>query len=226
MNELSTTWRGSAFNCPSSSNGILVLNSTVGSEPCNNEMIIVRIIRRKDDNYTSQLNVILSSDLIGKSIECASYNGSHYITISNTTLDIRMWDDMYTHTSLPLILFTYMQLPNTAPFPPPDEVSIAQVNFGTKKVTLSWSPVALDYPAIHYNILASNCGSCPTTTNHTNVTCTDLPSDDSMCNFAIQTVVCGNITGNWSKPLTFNVTNTLMNEITSYKKGVLSIIRL
>ena len=41
-----------------------------------------------------------------------------------------------------------------------------------------------------YNILASNCGSCPTTTNHTNVTCTDIPTNGSTCTLAVQTVVC------------------------------------
>ena len=49
-------------------------------------------------------------------------------------------------------------------------------------------PVASDCPAIHYNINASNCGSCPTTTNHTTVTCTDVPTN-GMCTFAVQTVV-------------------------------------
>ena len=41
-----------------------------------------------------------------------------------------------------------------------------------------------------YDILASNCGSCPNTTNYTNVTCTDIPTNDTTCTFAIQTVVC------------------------------------
>jgi hypothetical protein len=110
-------------------------------------------------------------------------------------------------------------LSNTVPFPTPEAISLALVNFGRKEIMFSWSSVAPDCPSIHYNILASNCGSCPTTTNHTNATCTDLPSDDSMCNFAIQTVICGNITGKWSKPLTFNITETL-NKMTSSKKGV------
>ena len=104
-------------------------------------------------------------------------------------------------------LFVYAYtLFNVGPFPPPNAISLALVNFGPKEITFSWNPVAPDCPAIHYNILASNCGSCPTTTNHTNVTCTDVPTDDIMCSFAIQTAFCGNITGNQSKPLTFNTT--------------------
>ena len=71
----------------------------------------------------------------------------------------------------------------------------------SRELTFSWSPVVPDCPAIHYNILALNCGSCPTTTNHTNVTYTDVPTNDSICTFAVQTVVCGNIAGNISDPL-------------------------
>ena len=107
------------------------------------------------------------------------------------------------------VFINFIDIPNAVPFPPPDEISLALVNFGRKEITFSWSPVAPDCPyIIYYNILASNCGSCPTTTN---VTCTDLPDDDSMCSFAIQTVVCGNITGNWSKSLTFKTASTLLN---------------
>ena len=72
----------------------------------------------------------------------------------------------------------------------------------------SWSPVAPDCPAIHYNILASNCGSCPTTTSHTNVTCTDVPIEqNSFCTFALQTVVCGNITGILSNPISVSLSD-------------------
>ena len=65
-------------------------------------------------------------------------------------------------------------------------------NLTSNTIIFTWHPVAPDCPAIHYNILASNCGSCPTTTNHTNVTCTDVPTNSSMCTFAVRTVVCGN----------------------------------
>ena len=85
-----------------------------------------------------------------------------------------------------------------------------------KQLPFSWSPVATDCHAIHYNILASNCGNCPTTTNHTTVTCTDVPNNDNVCNFAVQTVVCGIITSNFSDPISINtcifyptVTNTV-----------------
>jgi hypothetical protein len=71
-----------------------------------------------------------------------------------------------------------------------------------KEFIFSWSPVA---PAIHYNILASNCGICPTTTNHTNVTCTDVSLNGTVCTFAVQAVVCGNITGSASDPISIHL---------------------
>ena len=87
-----TIWRGSAFNCASSGNEITLLNSSVGDETCNSGMISGRVIKHERNNYTSQLNVIFSTDLIGRIIECASDNGSQ-IAIFNTILDMRMCMD-------------------------------------------------------------------------------------------------------------------------------------
>ena len=87
-----TIWRGSAFNCDSSGNEIILLNSSDDDETCNGGMITGQVIRREGNNYTSQLNVVFSSDLIGRTIECASDNGSQ-ITVFNTILNIRMCMD-------------------------------------------------------------------------------------------------------------------------------------
>ena len=84
------------------------------------------------------------------------------------------------------------------PFPLPEIPSLSVVDLELGEITFMWSPVAPDCPAISYNIIASNCGSCPTNTNHTNITCVDIPTDDTTCVFAVSTVVCGNITGNVS----------------------------
>ena len=91
MSGLGTIWRGSAFNCDSKGNEIFLLNHS-HKGTCNGGMITGRVIRRENDNYTSQLNVILSSELIGRVIECASYSGSQNpIGIFNTILDICTW---------------------------------------------------------------------------------------------------------------------------------------
>ena len=109
-----------------------------------------------------------------------------------------MWADLYQYTN-PMIIITVLacMLLTAVPFPPSDAISIALGDFGLNEITFSWNPVAPNCPAVHYDILASSCGSCPTTTNHSKVTCTDIPTDGSMCLFAI-TVICGDITGNVS----------------------------
>ena len=82
---------------------------------------------------------------------------------------------------------------------------MSNADFVSRKLTFSWSIVSTDCVAlIHYNIQASNCGSCPTITNHTNATCTEVPTNVTTCMFAIQTVVCGNIT--WSVEIITNNT--------------------
>ena len=91
----------------------------------------------------------------------------------------------------------------TGPLSPPNQLYVyynISNESSLRELTFNWSSVAPDCPTIHYNILASNCGSCPTTTNCTTATCTDIPIDGSVCTFAVQTVVCGNITGNRSNP--------------------------
>ena len=89
---------------------------------------------------------------------------------------------------------------------PPNKLYISTANFVSRRLRFSWSPVASGCPVIHYNILASNCGSCPTTTNHTNVTCTDVPTENSVCTFAIQTVLCGSLVGDKSDPVIVTTT--------------------
>ena len=95
----------------------------------------------------------------------------------------------------------------------------------------SLSPVAPDYQIIHYNIMASNCGSCPTTTNHTTVTCSDLPTEqNTFCTFALQTVICGNITGILSNPINVSLSasnlweDIVIRSTVSYQKCPLEVI--
>jgi hypothetical protein len=76
--------------------------------------------------------------------------------------------------------------------PSPDKVHINEVGFHPNQLTFQWNSVAPECSTVHYNILASNCGSCPTTTHHTNVTCTDVPINGGICTFAVSIVVCEN----------------------------------
>ena len=106
------------------------------------------------------------------------------------------------------------------PFLPPQEVTINLINLGSRQLIFSWNVVAPDCPAIHYNILTSNCGTCPTTTNHTNAICTDVPIDqDIFCTFVLQTVVCRNITGTLSNPIWVLLSNARLRDGTIIDRG-------
>ena len=67
----------------------------------------------------------------------------------------------------------------------------------SRTISFTWNPFNISMcPAIPYNILTSNCGSCPTTTNHTAVTCTEVPIDATYCSFALIPTICGGISPN------------------------------
>ena len=82
MGGLGTVWSGTAFDCENSANGMVLLHSRFGlsdrdyTKTCNNGAISGRGVTASDSFYTSQVNVTISRDLIGKTIECAHYGGS------------------------------------------------------------------------------------------------------------------------------------------------------
>ena len=73
------------------------------------------------------------------------------------------------------------------PFSPPSNIHISKADFFSRALTFKWSPATSDCSSNNYTILSSNCGSCPTTTTNTTVTCTDVYSDGGVCTFAVQT---------------------------------------
>ena len=71
-----TLWNGTAFNC-----AIILLHhyylSTDGAiGSCNNGTIVGRSLSVEGNNYTSQLNVTVTSDTAGETIMCFHYNGN------------------------------------------------------------------------------------------------------------------------------------------------------
>ena len=70
----SSLWRGTAFNCPTSSNGISLrhsLFSTSGATgTCNNGAITAESVGVVDNCYTSRLMVTVSSELNETTVEC------------------------------------------------------------------------------------------------------------------------------------------------------------
>ena len=72
----STVWRGSAFDCRN--NDISLIHSRFESGTatgeCNNGSIVGQSIKVEGNCYTSQLNITVSSDMIGKNIDCVHDN--------------------------------------------------------------------------------------------------------------------------------------------------------
>jgi hypothetical protein len=151
-----------------------------------------------NDSYTSQLIVNVSQNLIGANIQCASNRGSHVGT------------KQITGTFQSIILRTLICgiTSYTAPFPwpSPNNITLSQIN--SSRLTFTWNSVSPNCQAVHYEIIATNCGQCPNTTS-CGVTCPVSTETNSVscdidtlatlqepCAIMIQPVICGNISGN------------------------------
>ena len=58
------------------------------------------------------------------------------------------------------------------------------------RIVFSWSPTFVNCSILHYSIISSNCGSCPTTSTDTNITCTHVPMNGSVCRLYVQAIIC------------------------------------
>ena len=82
---VTTVWKGNFFHCSNGKQVIEFVHSQLTSEEgvvgsivriCNNGNIVGRIVRVENEHLTSQLNVTLTNDIAGESIECISDNGT------------------------------------------------------------------------------------------------------------------------------------------------------
>lgn len=93
------------------------------------------------------------------------------------------------------------------PLPPPDHIYVGDITqtsltFNWSRVQRNRSPQDNCCSETVYNIIASNCGSCPNSTTSTTATCRNVTTDGSVCSFAVQTTLCGNIFGQRSNEVT------------------------
>ena len=87
-----TVWRGTAFDCENSNDEIVLLHSRFFNGTggiCNNGTIVGQDIRIDNDTYyVSQLSVSVTSDIVGKTVECVheSYqNNSTTVSVVEDT---------------------------------------------------------------------------------------------------------------------------------------------
>ena len=90
MGGLFTVWTGSAFDCPINYKFIVLPHSHFLyngiSVSCNNGSIVARSLSVEGNNYTSQLNVTVTPDIAGKTIQCAHSNAIHTKYLSSWTI--------------------------------------------------------------------------------------------------------------------------------------------
>lgn len=74
-----TVWSGSAFMCEGNEislrHGRFTNSEAIGS--CNDEAIVGRGVASNGTQFTSQLDVILSSELLGDTVSCSVEDGSN-----------------------------------------------------------------------------------------------------------------------------------------------------
>ena len=84
---------------------------------------------------------------------------------------------------------------NIDPLPAPDDLQLTQVK--PNELTFSWSSVEPNCSTLQYE-LQSNCGTC---TNNPDMPPSAVCSfelsaiSNGVCNFAVQSTICGNIVG-------------------------------
>ena len=87
----STLWTGRDFDCPSTSNEIALLHSEFpgGFGACSNGSIVGRGVREDPGNvFVSQLNVSVTLNSAGATVQCIYDNGGISTLINSSTISL------------------------------------------------------------------------------------------------------------------------------------------
>ena len=88
-------WRGTAFECRSSSNEIVFLQNQPGPHLCNNGAIRGRIIRAdENDPYVSRLTIVVCTEMVGKNISCLHDVGGTEKLVGSSVLTLTTGNTM------------------------------------------------------------------------------------------------------------------------------------
>ena len=157
----SIVWHGTAFQCHNTKAEIVLRRSQFNgnvSGSCNNGTIVGwNVVKSSDsDNKThaSRLNVTVTSDMAGKNITCSYDNSTMQNPGSMKLIKTGTQPAMNIIVNLSL---TFIDIPLNVSY---------KVDSSERTISFDWSQSCVAANSDNYNILASNCGSCPTTTNH------------------------------------------------------------
>ena len=99
---------------------------------------------------------------------------------------------LYTAIDLPFIwLLWILGAHYTVPLQPPTNVLLA--NATSRQLTFTWNPVISSCPATKYNIIATNCGICPSSSRLASIICLNpqpQPNAGVTCTFSVRTETC------------------------------------
>ena len=160
---------------------------------CNNGAVVGYNIGAENNCYTSNLDVLVSSELNGRTVECIIDDVTTSRVIDTSTLFI-------TTSKIKIISVTYIiYIVHAAPFPPPTNVQLVMA--GPGELTFSWSPPQQRCPYLTFNVISNDCGTCQNNSAFSNMTCREftLPST---CTLTVQSIICGNLSSAESMPVT------------------------
>ena len=81
-------WKGTAFDCSSSSSELVLSQSRSDTQVCNNGAIVGCIIRAENNTYISQLTVSVSAEMVGTMISCFHDSGATQNLIGSSLLTL------------------------------------------------------------------------------------------------------------------------------------------
>ena len=199
----STVWNGTHFDCPNSNNAITLLHNRFLSESgnCNNGSIEAKSLRVDENTYTSQINITINSNILGQTITCQYYDNIMTSTIGSIKLT---QEGKIISTQSYTIYYYYVTIILAAVVTAQFNTSMYSINYfmandvSGKTISFTWRLFKISMCSVIPYIIASNCGSCPTNTNYSNITCIDVPSDATHCTFALIPTICGEIAPNLS----------------------------
>lgn len=175
------------------------MNATANGINCNDGAIVAQSVIVENGTYTSRLHITFNNEMNSKNISCIADDGTREISFGNVSFtDVILGKQSLKHYWKCHSIIKF--LVHTASPSPPMDINWELI--GTNMVMFTWSPVISNCSKVKYNIVHSECGSCPNTTTYANVTCTNITNNSLLeCMLAVQTVVCGNISGDWSSEI-------------------------
>lgn len=197
-------WSGTLFNGSSDCSRIILHRDLTPSE-CGG--FTARGISIIDGYFTSQMNLTLTPDYDGKTVDCILYNVDRETVIGVHTINFTSGTN-YNHKHrnskiINILKLTFFCI--TVSLPPPQKVRLSALS--NQNLHFSWDRVT-NCSTTSYSIqFSENCGVCTIHTTNINATCILPKLSDrlSVCTLRVQAVTCDNYLGIQSNAVRVNL---------------------